>query len=53
MNRFTGCTPFEAVNGRRPYTPMVLTPLPLPPRLSEAGLDFFEHMKDVHAEVKR
>ena len=32
---------------------MVLTPLPLPPRLSEAGLDFFEHMKDVHAEVKR
>jgi hypothetical protein len=25
----------------------------LPPRPSEAGLDFSEHMKDVHAKVKR
>ncbi|KAG6790223.1 hypothetical protein POTOM_006371 [Populus tomentosa] len=53
VNRSTGCTPFEAVYGKRPYTPMDLTPLPLPPRPSEAGLDFSEHMKDVHAEVKR
>jgi hypothetical protein len=53
VNRSTGCTPFEAVYGRRPYTPMDLTPLLLPPRPSEAGLDFSEHMKDVHAKVKR
>jgi len=45
VNRSTGCTPFEAVYGRRPYTPMDLTPLPLPPRPSEAGLDFSKHMK--------
>nr|TKS13212.1 hypothetical protein D5086_0000055250 [Populus alba] len=32
---------------------MDLTPLPLPPRPSEADLDFSEHMKYVHAEVKR
>jgi hypothetical protein len=53
VNRSTGCTPFEVVYDRRPYTLMDLTPLPLPPRPSEAGLDFSEHMKDVHAEVKR
>jgi hypothetical protein len=32
---------------------MDLTPLPLPPKPNEAGLDFSEHMKDVHAKVKR
>ena len=32
---------------------MDLKSLSLPPRLSEAGLDFSEYMKDVHAEVKR
>jgi hypothetical protein len=53
VNRSTGCTPFEVVYDRRPYTLMDLTPLPLPPRPSEAGLDFSEHMKDVHAKVKR
>ena len=53
VNRSTGYTPFEAVYGKRPYTLMDLTPLPLPPRPSEAGLDFSEHMKDVHAKVKR
>ena len=53
INRSTGHTPFEAVYGRRPYTPMDLKPIPLPPRPSEAGLDFSEYIRDVHAEVKR
>jgi hypothetical protein len=53
VNRSTGHTPFEVVYGRRPYTPMDLKPLPLPPRPSEAGLDFSEYMRDVHTKVKR
>jgi len=53
VNRSTGHTPFEVVYGRRPYTPMDLKPLPLPPRPSEVGLDFSEYMRDVHTEVKR
>lgn len=53
MNRSIGHTPFEVVYGRRPYTPLNLRPLQLPPRPSAAGLDFLEYIKDVHAEVRR
>lgn len=53
VNRSTGCTPFEVVYGFHPHTPLDLHSLALPPRPSEAALDFSSYMKDMHEEVKR
>ncbi|RVW99465.1 Transposon Ty3-G Gag-Pol polyprotein [Vitis vinifera] len=52
-SRTTGCTPFEVVYGFRPSTPLDVNSLPLPPRPSEATLDFSSYMRDVHEECKR
>jgi len=41
MNMSIGRIPFEVVYGFSLYTPLDLNPLPLPSRISEAGLDFF------------
>ena len=53
INKTTGCTPFEVVYGFRPSTPLDVNSLPLPPRPSEATLDFSSYMRDVHEECKR
>ena len=53
VNRTTGCTPFEVVYGFRPSTPLDVNSLPLPPRPSEAALDFSSYMRDIHEECKR
>ncbi|KAL5733117.1 hypothetical protein ACOSQ2_032809 [Xanthoceras sorbifolium] len=53
VNISIGNTPFEVAYGFRPHTPLDLNSLPLPPRPSEAALDFSSYMKDVYEEVKR
>ncbi|KAJ0076309.1 hypothetical protein Patl1_34864 [Pistacia atlantica] len=53
VNRSTSCTPFKVVYGFRPSTPLDVNSLPLPPRPSEAALDFSSYMRDVHDECKR
>lgn len=53
VNCSTGYKPFEVVYGFRLQTPLDLQPLPLPPRPSEATLDFSRYMRDIHEEVKR
>ena len=52
-NRTTGCTLFEVVYGFRPSTPLDVNSLPLPPRPSEAALDFSSYMQAVHEECKQ
>ncbi|KAK0592515.1 hypothetical protein LWI29_020549 [Acer saccharum] len=53
VNRTTGSTPFQLVYGIHPRTPLDIISLPIPPRPSEAGLDFAAHMASVHEEVRR
>ena len=53
VNRSTGCAPFEVVYGIRPNTPLDVNCLPLPPRPSEAALDFSSYMSHLHEECKR
>ncbi|KAF9661852.1 hypothetical protein SADUNF_Sadunf19G0111800 [Salix dunnii] len=48
-----GCAPFEVVYGIRPNTPLDVNCLPLPPRPSEAALDFSSYMSKLHEECKR
>ncbi|KAL6327807.1 hypothetical protein AAG906_025727 [Vitis piasezkii] len=53
VNMTIGCTPFEVVYGFRHSTPLDVNSLPLPPRPSEAALDFSSYLQDVHEECKR
>ncbi|KAF9662027.1 hypothetical protein SADUNF_Sadunf18G0010400 [Salix dunnii] len=53
VNRSTGCTPFELVYGSHPNTPVDINSLPLPPRPSEAALDFSSYMQQLHDECKQ
>lgn len=41
------------IYGCRPCTTLDLNPFPLPPRPSEAVLDFSNYLKDVYEEVKQ
>ncbi|XP_038697971.1 uncharacterized protein LOC119995522 [Tripterygium wilfordii] len=48
-----GCSPFEAAYGFQPKAPLDLHSLPRKLRPSEVALEFADHFKSVHAEVKR
>ena len=52
VNRTTGTTPFELVYGLKPKIPTDVTHLPLPQKVSEAGVDFAAFMSNLHEEVK-
>ena len=53
VNRSTGISPFEAVTGVRPRLPVDLVPLPVDARISADAESFFQHMQQVHDEVRR
>ncbi|KAH7543753.1 hypothetical protein JRO89_XS15G0011100 [Xanthoceras sorbifolium] len=53
INRTIGNSSFQLVYGIDPRIPLDTIALPLPQRLSEAGLDFVAHMQFVHEEVRR
>lgn len=47
-NQTIGTTPFELVYGLKPKIPTDVTPLPLPQKVSEAGVDFAAFMLNLH-----
>ncbi|KAH7571130.1 hypothetical protein JRO89_XS05G0257200 [Xanthoceras sorbifolium] len=53
VNRTTGDTPFSIVYGFNPRTPVDMNQLPLPNRVSEAGMDFFRYITTLHDDVRR
>jgi hypothetical protein len=53
VNKSTGLSPFEVVTGTEPRVPLDLATLPNPTRASEAALDFFHHIQQLHNEVRR
>jgi hypothetical protein len=48
VNRTISTTPFELVYGLKPKIPTDVTPLPLPQKVSEAGVDFAAFMLNLH-----
>ena len=53
VNRSTGKSPFQIVNGYSPRTPIDLVPLPPHMRVSEPAENFATHIHDLHAEIRR
>ena len=53
VNRSTGKSPFQIVNGYSPRTPIDLVPLPPRMRVSEPAENFAKHIHDLHAEIRR
>ena len=53
VNRSTGKSPFQIVNGYSPRTPIDLVPLPPHMRVSEPVENFAKHIHDLHAEIRR
>ena len=53
VNRSTGKSPFQIVNGYSPCTPIDLVPLPPHMRVSEPAKNFVKHIHDLHAEIRR
>ena len=53
VNRSTGKSPFQIVNGYPPRTPIDLVPLPPHMRVSEPVENFAKHIHDLHAEIRR
>ena len=53
VNRSTGKSPFQIVNGYSPHTPIDLVPLLPHMRISEPAENFAKHIHDLHAEIRR
>ena len=53
INRSTGKSHFQIVNGYSPRTPIYLIPLPPHMRVFEHVENFAKHIHDLHAEIKR
>ena len=53
VNRSTGKSPFQIVNGYSPRTPIDLVPLPPHMHVSEPAENFATHIHDLHAEIRR
>ena len=53
INRSTGKSHFQIVNGYSPRTPMDLVPLPPHMRVSEPVENFAKHIHDLYAEIRR
>ena len=53
VNRSTGKSLFQIVNGYSPRTPIDLVPLPPHMRVSESAENFAKHIQDLHAEIRR
>ena len=53
VNRSTGKSPFQIVNGYLPRTPINLLPLPPHMRVSEPPENFAKHIHDLHVEIRR
>ena len=53
INRSTGKSPFQIVNGYPPRTPIDIVPLPLHMCVSEPAENFTKHIHDLHAEIRR
>ena len=53
VNRSTGKSSFQIVNGYSPRTPIDLVPLPPHMRVSEPTENFAKHIHDLHAEIRR
>ena len=52
VNRSTGKSPFQIVNGYSPRTPIDLVPLPPHMRVSENVENFEKHIHDLHDEIR-
>ena len=52
VNRSTGKSLFQIVNGYSPRTPIDLVPLPPHMRISEPADYFAKHIHDLHAEIR-
>ena len=52
VNRSTGKSPFQIVNGYSPRTPIDLVPLPPHMRVSEPAENFAKHIHDLHAKIR-
>ncbi|XP_038691133.1 uncharacterized protein LOC119989586 [Tripterygium wilfordii] len=52
-NRTIGCSPFEATYGIQPKAPIDLHELPSKLRPSELALELADHLRSVHADIKR
>ena len=53
VNRSTGKSPFQIVNGYSPRTPIDFVPLPPHMRVSEHTKNFAKLIHDLHAEIRR
>ena len=53
VNRSTGKSLFQIVNGYSPRTPIDLVPLPPHMRVSDSAENFAKHIQDLHAEIRR
>ena len=53
VNRSTGKSPFQIVNGYSPCTPIDLVPLPPHMQVSEPVENFAKHIHDLHVEIRR
>ena len=53
VNRLTGKSPFQIVNGYSSRTPIDLVPLPPHMRVSKPVENFAKHIHDLHVEIRR
>ena len=53
VNRSTGQSPFQIVNGYSPRTPIDLVPLPPHMRVSKLAKNIAKHVHDLYAEIRR
>ena len=53
INRSTGKSPFQIVNGYSPHTPIDHVPLPPHMRVYEPAKNFAKHIHDLHVEIRR
>ena len=53
INRSTGKSHFQIVNGYSPHIPIDLVPLPPHMRVCKPTKNFAKHIHDLHAEIRR
>ena len=53
VNRSTGNSLFQIVNGYSPFTPIDLVLLPSHMRVSEIAENFAKHIHDLHVEIRQ
>ena len=51
VNRSTGLSPFEIVQGYKPNQPVNLIPLPVHTRVSESAESFAQHVRSLHQDI--